>query len=192
MSDDFVEKRVIPLIADQSEIGIVLLNEDFTLRAVMNRAARTAFGAEGKAPGGAWEQECSVLARSVSGLSRGGVSGVPAAFRKVRLNGRGYLAGTFPFIVQSGSACRLFFYLYLCPVVSGDEEQDRILAVKNRYSLSQRETQVLQKVVDGQSNRQISQQLGISIHTVKRHIENIYDKMQIHGRKMLVTSLVTA
>ena len=36
------------------------------------------------------------------------------------------------------------------------------------------------------TNREISLQLGISILTVKRHAANIYDKMDVSGRREAV------
>jgi ATP/maltotriose-dependent transcriptional regulator MalT len=36
------------------------------------------------------------------------------------------------------------------------------------------------------SNRQISDQLCISAATVKRHTENIYQKLGVHGRRKAV------
>ena len=48
--------------------------------------------------------------------------------------------------------------------------------------LSRRETQVLKLVVDGQSNHQISLNLGISQKTVEKHLGSIYSKCAVQSR----------
>jgi len=48
--------------------------------------------------------------------------------------------------------------------------------------LSQRERQVLALLGRGQSNRQIGQQLHISPHTVRTHVQNILEKLELHSR----------
>ena len=52
--------------------------------------------------------------------------------------------------------------------------------------LSKREHQVAQKVSEGLSNRSIADQLFISERTVKFHCTNIFKKLAISNRKMLI------
>ena len=49
-------------------------------------------------------------------------------------------------------------------------------------SLSQREIEVLQGVIQRLRNREIAEKLGIEAGTVKRHLENIYAKLGVSGR----------
>ena len=53
-------------------------------------------------------------------------------------------------------------------------------------SLTQRETEVLLLIVDGNTNRQISEKLNISVRTVETHRSNIMDKLNLHSRVDLV------
>lgn len=53
-------------------------------------------------------------------------------------------------------------------------------------SLTQRETEVLRLIVEGYTNRQIGQELNISIRTVEGHRANISDKLGLHSRVELV------
>lgn len=53
--------------------------------------------------------------------------------------------------------------------------------------LSAREREVLDLVVQGLSNRDIAGTLIISEHTVKNHLRNIMDKLQLENRVQLVT-----
>lgn len=58
---------------------------------------------------------------------------------------------------------------------------------KPQEKLSKREAQVAQKVSEGLSNRSIADQLFISERTVKFHCTNIFKKLAISNRKMLIT-----
>ncbi len=49
-------------------------------------------------------------------------------------------------------------------------------------SLSQRELEVLQWLASGVSNREISQRLSITESTVKRHVYNIFGKLNVRNR----------
>lgn len=48
--------------------------------------------------------------------------------------------------------------------------------------LSTRETEILDLLAKGMTNKKIAEQLFISPFTVKRHIENTYQKLQAHNR----------
>ncbi len=48
--------------------------------------------------------------------------------------------------------------------------------------LSQREREVLRLMVDGASNKEISEKLIISISTVRTHVEHILEKLAVTGR----------
>ncbi len=48
--------------------------------------------------------------------------------------------------------------------------------------LSPRELEVLRLVAAGESNSQIARRLGLSTHTVERHIANLYRKIGARGR----------
>lgn len=52
--------------------------------------------------------------------------------------------------------------------------------------LSKREKQVAAKISEGLSNRSIADQLFISERTVKFHCTNIFKKLAVSNRKMLI------
>ena len=58
----------------------------------------------------------------------------------------------------------------------------QMLIDPRRTTLSPRERQVLELVAGEASNAEIAEQLGISVHTVKRHVANILSKLQVHSR----------
>jgi len=49
-------------------------------------------------------------------------------------------------------------------------------------SLSRREMEVLLSVVRGMSNKQAAEKLHLSVTTVKRHLSNIYEKLNVSSR----------
>ncbi len=52
--------------------------------------------------------------------------------------------------------------------------------------LSQRELEVLRLLADGHTNQQIAAALVVSIGTVKRHLSNIYGKLNVETRTRCV------
>jgi len=50
------------------------------------------------------------------------------------------------------------------------------------YGLTRREVEVIRRIVDGCSNRDIAGQFGLSEETVKRHLSNIFDKLGVSTR----------
>lgn len=57
---------------------------------------------------------------------------------------------------------------------------------KEVEQLTSREIEVLQLIVEGNTNRQISESLSISVRTVESHRSNIMDKLNLHSRVDLV------
>ncbi|MGD9092286.1 MAG: response regulator transcription factor, partial [Anaerolineales bacterium] len=48
--------------------------------------------------------------------------------------------------------------------------------------LSPREQEVLKLITEGYSNKDIAAQLVITVGTVKRHLSNIYNKLEVSNR----------
>ena len=58
------------------------------------------------------------------------------------------------------------------------------------YKLTKRELDILQLLAKGMLYKEISQQLFISNNTVKQHIHNIYEKLQVHSVVEAVTKAI--
>lgn len=51
-----------------------------------------------------------------------------------------------------------------------------------KYHLTERENNVLFNLAQGLTNEEIAAKLHISVHTVKAHLEAIYDKLSVSNR----------
>ncbi len=56
------------------------------------------------------------------------------------------------------------------------------LKTPDQFNLTRREIEILEKVAAGLSYTQIGDQLFISARTARKHIENIYQKLQVHSK----------
>ena len=61
------------------------------------------------------------------------------------------------------------------------DEEERVEQIP-APRLTEREMQVLKLVARGMNNRDIAKELFISDNTVKNHVRNILEKLQIHSR----------
>ena len=67
-------------------------------------------------------------------------------------------------------------------LVSVFNEQNVATPVRQDSVLSPREKEVLELVAKGLLYKEISDQLGISFHTVRQHIGKIYEKLHVHNK----------
>lgn len=71
-------------------------------------------------------------------------------------------------------------------MIKRNDERDQVPAPR----LTERELQVLRLVARGLNNRDIGQELFISENTVKNHVRNILEKLQLHSRMEAVVYAV--
>ena len=72
----------------------------------------------------------------------------------------------------------------------GDDKGDTISVTNETFKLteplSQKELKTLQLLISGLSNKEIAEQLFVSPNTVKTHLRNVYDKMQVNNRTQAI------
>ncbi len=61
---------------------------------------------------------------------------------------------------------------------------------KTDYALTERETATLRSLAQGNSFKMISNELGISIDTVRTHIKRIYEKLYVHSQTEAVIKAI--
>ena len=59
-------------------------------------------------------------------------------------------------------------------------------AVKRKYGITQRESEITKLLLQGKSNKEIADQLCIAHHTVKNHVYRLYQKLKVNKRYQLV------
>ena len=70
---------------------------------------------------------------------------------------------------------------FLAKMVQGDQPED-VVEPSPFASLTPREQQILAHLAEGQSNKRIASQLGISDGTVKLHVKAVLRKLGVHSR----------
>jgi DNA-binding NarL/FixJ family response regulator len=70
-------------------------------------------------------------------------------------------------------------------MATGEAGRSRITASdagRTQVTLTRRQREVVGLITEGLSNRQIAERLTLSIRTVERHTENIYDRLGCSGK----------
>ena len=75
---------------------------------------------------------------------------------------------------------------YIDKIINSFKSNTKHNIKETTISLKARETEVLKLIQEGASNSEISEELFISINTVKTHILNIYAKLDVHSRTKAV------
>jgi DNA-binding NarL/FixJ family response regulator len=71
-------------------------------------------------------------------------------------------------------------------VLLKDEVAPTATMTKSIEALTPRETEVLRLIVQGYTNRQIGEELSISVRTAESHRANLSEKLGLHSRVELV------
>ncbi|TSE01273.1 LuxR family transcriptional regulator [Skermania sp. ID1734] len=75
-------------------------------------------------------------------------------------------------------------------VITPAERPSAIRIMLSAYGLSSREQEIATRVLRGESTREISDNLHISVHTVQDHLKKIFDKIGVRSRRDLVAHLL--
>ena len=102
-------------------------------------------------------------------------------------------AGSNGYVVKSAEEADLLLALkvvssggiYVHPAVA-----PTFLRTNQPESLSARERETIQLVVDGHSNQQIADQLHVSLGTVKRELSALYERLSVSDRTQLATEAI--
>lgn len=70
-----------------------------------------------------------------------------------------------------------------------EEKQNSHIVEQYEFGLTKRETEIVKLVLAGLSNREIGEQLYIAESTVKKHMSNIFEKLEVQNREQLKQKL---
>jgi DNA-binding CsgD family transcriptional regulator len=73
---------------------------------------------------------------------------------------------------------------YLLP--GPGEDMNALDTIFSEHKISEREKEIIHLLLKGKSNREIEDELFISVHTVRNHIYKIYQKLGVKNRVELV------
>jgi DNA-binding NarL/FixJ family response regulator len=104
-----------------------------------------------------------------------------------------FLAGAAGYVVKGAASADLISALravannqhYVHPVVASVVVVDSLRWLRQAERLSPREIEVLRLVTAGHTAVETGRVLGISAHTVSRHLSNMASKVGVHGRVAL-------
>ncbi|MBB6481879.1 LuxR C-terminal-related transcriptional regulator [Spirochaeta isovalerica] len=88
--------------------------------------------------------------------------------------------------INAGSFLFAGSFLNRDPLADESGVTDRF---RQTYNISERETELVNKLLEGLSNREIADQLCISVKTVENHLYNIYRKTDVSARGQLIHML---
>ncbi|MCK4835483.1 MAG: helix-turn-helix transcriptional regulator [Candidatus Aminicenantes bacterium] len=101
--------------------------------------------------------------------------------------------GLFNLVSASGIALVAIFILdmmrknhYLRSLVIQRKRDEKVRLFFQKYGISSREQEIAYLIIEGKSNREIEDKLYISIKTVRNHIYNIYQKMDVNSRLQFI------
>lgn len=104
-----------------------------------------------------------------------------------------FLAGAAGYVVKGAASAELVAALravannqyYVHPLVASVVVVDSLRWLRQADRLSPREIEVLRLVTAGRTAVETGRALGISAHTVRRHLSNMASKVGVHGRVAL-------
>jgi DNA-binding CsgD family transcriptional regulator len=93
-----------------------------------------------------------------------------------------------PLVVERPDGSALAIHLLRSSHLPRTEVADEMLplATLRALGLTPREAQVIQTVAQGRSNKEIAARMSVSVRTVHKHLENVYEKLGARSRTQAV------
>ena len=97
-----------------------------------------------------------------------------------------FLFSSIPYALYGIFLINYFLHYYHPTPPALDELPETFLS---KYGITEREREIILKVVQGKSNADIASELFISLATVKTHLHNIYTKIGVESRYDLLAKV---
>lgn len=72
------------------------------------------------------------------------------------------------------------------------QSESKVVSLSNRWSLTPREMDLAELLQQGLSTKAIAEELGISVHTVRHHIESVFGKLGVRSRTSAAVILASS
>ena len=99
---------------------------------------------------------------------------------------RGFLYSSIPYVLYG---IFLIVYFVRRPILASRSNEEPTTEFLAKYGITERERELILKVMQGKSNATIAEELFISLPTVKTHLHNIYQKLGVDSRYDLLAKV---
>lgn len=93
------------------------------------------------------------------------------------------------YILASSIIIVVYCYMRFSEDRKEEAKPELSLESLSKYKISEREFTVIQLICEGLTNKEIAQELSISVNTVNNHVANIFGKMEVRSRIDLLRAL---
>lgn len=93
-------------------------------------------------------------------------------------------------VMQGGAAMTPSIALRTLKLLRNPQQVTKDIIQQEEITLTKRETEILEQLAKGLNYQQIAENLFISPSTVRKHIENIYKKLQVHNKMEAVQKAI--
>ena len=74
-------------------------------------------------------------------------------------------------------------------LVSTLKKKSHLDEICNELKITNREKEIIELIIEGKEHKEISNELKISINTVRNHIQNIYEKCQVQNKVEMIKKM---
>ncbi len=192
-------ETIVPLVngKEYSHVGLLFLSEEFHIVFMNQEAQNLMDHLKGQSNGTVPTEDIplgilDLINDLIEMQNRFLTSGECTTLQCRRLTGivpEQVLLRGFVFPDGSGILSRHFLVILEKIVISNEKGATRGINFPKRYGLTERQKTIVRYVTTGLTNKQIADELGISVYTVKEHIKHVMRKTDTNTRTAAIARL---